>query len=148
MNDASLKIFTAVLFILTLECSAQLSQSLEIGRYLVSFIFLRISILNPNGPGDSVELVLNLWYPAEKKSEAEIRLLDYAHLHLSTLPETEYQTAIEREKQDVRFFISKNFGTFSETDWKRVEQQDRKSVVEGKYFSSKFPLILRTLRAF
>jgi hypothetical protein len=148
MNGSSLRTFTAVLFILTLECSAQLSQPLETGKYLVGFKVLRITNLNSKEFGDSIHLVLNLWYPAEKKSAAEIRLLDYAHLHLSTLPDTEYRTAIEREKQDVRSFISKNFGTFSETDWKRVEQQRAHSTLEAPYFSSKFPLILGRLRAF
>ena len=147
MNNASLKIFTAALVILTLECSAQLSQPLETGGYLVGFKVLRIASPNPNGLGDSVELVLNLWYPAEKKSPAEIRLLDYTHLHLSKLPDAEYRIVIERENQNIKSFISKNFGTFSETDWKRVEQQRALATLNTPYSSSKFPLILGRLRA-
>jgi hypothetical protein len=148
MDSPSLKIFPAILFILTLECPAQLSQPLETGRYAVGFRVIKITALNSNEISDPVQLVLNLWYPTERKTPAEIRLLDYAHLHLSTLPDTEYGSVIEREKLNVRSFISKNFGTVNETDWKRVEQQRAYATLEAPYFPSKFPLILGRLRPF
>jgi hypothetical protein len=142
---------TALHFVILLgSCPLLFGQTLKPpklphGQFPVGY--KTISIWYPQQGGDSIPLVLNLWYPTERPAGNKIRLVDFTFSHLLA-----GQTINDSNRDVYVSSLRKNtdrwFGQSSEEKWEELRREHTYSTRQAPYHKNKFPLILGRLRVF
>jgi hypothetical protein len=127
---------------------AQDNEPLSKGPFNVGYRVLSLPYFNSDHGSDTIQLVLNIWYPTEKKSGTRMLLLDYLHFHKRLLPPAQYQIFVDNEIQDFKKFTERNFGTVDPTRWRTLSEKTASAYLDAPYSSKAFPLITGRLRAF
>jgi hypothetical protein len=107
-----------------------------------------LPFFNTTHGSDTIQLVLNLWYPTQKTSVAPMRLVDYLYFHKSLLPSDQYEAIIKDEIADFHKFTERNFGSFALEQWKSFTEETTTAFLNAPFSSNAFPLIAGRLRAF
>jgi hypothetical protein len=105
-----------------------------------------ISIWYPQQGGDSIELVLNLWYPTETSRGKKTRLLDFAFSHLTADNINDSIKVVHTSS--VKQETDRWFGGSSDEKWKALASTYTYSTEGAPFHKNKFPLILGRLRVF
>lgn len=136
------------LFSSILTCAvAQRSEPLQQGPFNIGFKVVAIPYFNSDHSSDTIQIILNLWYPIEEKSGARMRLLDYLHIHKKFLPAEQYNAFAESANTQFKKFIDSNFGRPDSLQWQDLTRKSTPAFYNAPY-SKAFPLIVGRLRAF
>ena len=105
-----------------------------------------ISIWFPRQGGDSIELILNLWYPTEISQGNKTRLLNFTFSHLA--PDKLNDSIKDAHTSSIKKDTDRWFGVSSDEKWKALGSQYTYSTQDAPFHANKFPLILGRLRVF
>lgn len=142
---------TALYFLLAsfFTCAiAQPNEPLPAGQFNIGYKVVSLPYFNPGHSSDTIPLILNIWYPTEEKSSTNMRLPDYLYVHKKLLPAKEYNAFAETAKADFKKFIERNFGEPDSQQWSTLSEKLTLALVNARYSSSAFPLIMGRLRSF
>lgn len=97
---------------------------------------------------DTIQIILNMWYPTKEKSGTRMQLLDYLHAHKKFMPGKDYIAFTDNTKTQLKKFIDQNFGRPDSLQWANLSKKTTNGFLNAPHFSKPFPLIIGRLRAF
>jgi hypothetical protein len=141
---------TALLFMIMLGSSPVLlgqsrkTPTLPHGPFAIGY--KTVSIWYPKHGGDSIELVLNLWYPTESSQGNKTKLFDFTFSHLAddNINDSIKDVHTSSIKQDT----DRWFGGSSDKKWNALASTYTYSNEDAPFHKNKFPLVLGRLRVF
>jgi hypothetical protein len=146
--------FRTFTFLLLITCiaerlSAQRANQLvlPLGKYAVGFKQLTIPCPVEINGNNSIELVLNLWYPTADRTGQHTRILDYTFNNIypaSSLNDSIKDVLVNDLRKDIRRW----FGEVNDENWEKVEMLKSASFENANVHAKKFPLIAGRIRIF
>jgi hypothetical protein len=129
------------------RCFAQEQNALPKGPFEIGYRVLPLPFVETS-KSDTIQLILNLWYPTRSASGHKMRLSDYISWHKSLQPSDEYRAFTQEATQKLKTFVERSFGSFSNEAWSSFLDQKTNAFLNVPYHDQAFPLVIGRLRAF